>query len=66
MMKNMKKQIPNILSVIRLLCIPVFVLLFNQEHRAASAGVFSKILETSIDFLLSQPLEGKTIWLGQV
>lgn len=39
-MKNMKKQIPNILSVIRLLCIPVFVLLFNLGNRLAAAGVF--------------------------
>ena len=40
MMKNMKKQIPNLLSVIRLLCIPIFVLLFKQGHRVAAAGVF--------------------------
>lgn len=39
-MKNMQKQIPNILSVIRLLCIPIFVLLFKQGYRAAAAGVF--------------------------
>lgn len=40
MMKHIQKQIPNILSVIRLLCIPVFVLLFWREHRVAAAGVF--------------------------
>lgn len=39
-MEKLKKQIPNILSVIRLLCIPVFVLLFNQGHRLTAAGVF--------------------------
>ncbi|MCH5184063.1 MAG: CDP-alcohol phosphatidyltransferase family protein [Oscillospiraceae bacterium] len=40
MMKNMQKQIPNILSVIRLLCIPVFVLLFKRGYSVAAAGVF--------------------------
>ncbi len=40
MKKNIQKQIPNILSVIRLLCIPVFVFLFIREKRVASAGVF--------------------------
>lgn len=39
-MMKFKKQIPNILSVIRLLCIPVFVLLFNLGHRLSAAGVF--------------------------
>lgn len=36
----MKKHIPNILSVIRLLCIPFFVLLFSMGHRAYAALVF--------------------------
>lgn len=36
----MKKQIPNILSVIRLLCIPFFVVLFFRNFRAYAAGVF--------------------------
>lgn len=40
MKMNMKKQIPNILSVVRLLCIPVFVLLFKHHYRIAAAGVF--------------------------
>lgn len=40
MKTNIQKQIPNILSVIRLLCIPVFVLLFKQGYRVAAAGVF--------------------------
>ena len=40
MKKNLQKQIPNMLSVIRLLCIPVFVLLFKQGYREAAAGVF--------------------------
>lgn len=36
----MKKQIPNLLSVVRLLCIPVFVLLFRLDYRLAAAGIF--------------------------
>ena len=36
----MKKQIPNLLSVIRLLCIPFFVWLFSTGNRPAAAGVF--------------------------
>lgn len=40
MKTNIQKQIPNLLSVIRLLCIPVFVLLFRQGYRVAAAGVF--------------------------
>lgn len=40
MKKNLQKQIPNMLSVIRLLCIPIFVLLFARNYRVAAAGVF--------------------------
>ena len=36
----MKKQIPNILSVIRLLCIPFFVWVFREDNRVAAAGIF--------------------------
>ena len=36
----MKKHIPNILSVIRLLCIPFFVWVFWAGNRVAAAGVF--------------------------
>ncbi|MBR5263268.1 MAG: CDP-alcohol phosphatidyltransferase family protein [Clostridia bacterium] len=36
----MKKHIPNILSVIRLLCIPFFVWVFWAGNRIAAAGVF--------------------------
>ena len=36
----MKKQIPNMLSVIRLLCIPFFVVLFLNGHRHLAAGIF--------------------------
>ena len=36
----MKKHIPNLLSVIRLLCIPFFVWLFTAGNRSAAAGVF--------------------------
>ncbi len=36
----MTKHIPNLLSVIRLLCIPFFVWLFSAGNRAAAAGVF--------------------------
>lgn len=36
----MKKYIPNILSVIRLLCIPLFVCLFREGERLAAAGAF--------------------------
>ena len=36
----MKKYIPNLLSVIRLLCIPFFVCLFTAGNRTAAVGVF--------------------------
>ena len=36
----MKKHIPNMLSVIRLLCIPFFVWLFTAGNRVAAVGVF--------------------------
>ena len=36
----MKKYIPNLLSVIRLLCIPFFVWQFTSGNRFAAAGIF--------------------------
>lgn len=44
----MKKQIPNLLSVIRLLCIPAFVVLFQKGYRVAAAGVFCGASATDV------------------
>lgn len=63
MMKNMKKQIPNILSVIRLLCIPVFVLLFKEGYRGAAAGVFCG---ASLTDVLDGYLARRNNWITNV
>ncbi len=60
---NLKKQIPNILSVIRLLCIPIFVLLFTREHRVAAAGVFCAASATDV---LDGYLARRNHWVSNV
>ncbi len=44
----MKKQIPNLLCVVRLLCIPAFVVLFQKGYRLAAAGVFCGASATDV------------------
>lgn len=63
MMKHMQKQIPNILSVIRLLCIPVFVLLFTRSYRTAAAGVFCG---ASLTDVLDGYLARRNNWITNV
>lgn len=63
MMKHMQKQIPNILSVIRLLCIPVFVLLFTRGYRIAAAGVF---FGASLTDVLDGYLARRNNWITNV
>lgn len=63
MMKHMQKQIPNILSVIRLLCIPVFVLLFTRGCRIAAAGVF---FGASLTDVLDGYLARRNNWITNI
>ena len=59
----MKKQIPNMLSVVRLLCIPFFVVLFFTSHRHLAAGVFCFASATDV---LDGYLARRNNWITNV
>ncbi len=59
----MKKQIPNMLSCVRLLCIPFFVVLFFTSHRHLAAGVFCFASATDV---LDGYLARRNNWITNV
>ncbi len=63
MKPSMKKQIPNLLCIVRLLCIPAFVLLFQKGYRLAAAGVFCGASATDV---LDGYLARRNDWITNV
>ncbi len=59
----MKKQIPNLLCIVRLLCIPAFIVLFQKGYRLAAAGVFCGASATDV---LDGYLARRNEWITNV
>jgi cardiolipin synthase len=59
----MKKYIPNLLSVIRLICIPFFVWQFSSGNRFAAAGIFCFASATDV---LDGYLARRNKWITNV
>ena len=54
--------VPNILTVLRLLALPVIIILFRQDHGLAAAGVFAVAMITDwVDGYLAKCLKQRTV-----
>lgn len=65
-MKITKKSIPNILSVIRMLLVPVFILLFFSEGRDAHLWALSVFVIAGITDVVDGYLARKNNWITDI